>query len=149
MQYKQNSNLLSIENRIFTVRGIPIMLDSDLAAVYQVETKVLNQAVKRNLQRFPEMFLFRLNEAEWNSLRSQIVTLKTERGKHTKYIPYVFTEQGVAMLSAVLKSEVAVKASVIIMNAFVQLRKSGLMLSDLSQRIDRVETNQIDATKKI
>src|SRR5688572_32655524 len=102
----------SIQNRIHEIRGHRVMLDCDLAELYEVETKVLNQAVKRNFKRFPEDFMFRLSEEEWreiqatldavsenNSLRSQTVTLKKGRGQHSKYMPYAFTEQGVAMLS--------------------------------------------------
>jgi hypothetical protein len=118
--------LMSLEKRIYTIRGMQVMLDSELAEIYQVETKVFNQAVKRNKERFPESFRFQLTEAEYaflrsqfstlndatdltsqiatsssqDSLRSQTVTLENGRGKHRKYLPYVFTEQGVAMLSA-------------------------------------------------
>jgi len=101
----------NITEKIYTIRGKQVMLDSDLARLYQVETKVFNQSVKRNLQRFPEHFRFQLTEDEYKHLlRSQIVTLKeslnkntNQRGKHRKYLPYVFTEQGVSMLSPVLK----------------------------------------------
>ncbi len=103
------------------------MLDRDLAELYGVETKVLNQAVKRNIERFPERFMFQLDNYEYTSLRSQIVTLKNDsneslRGKHSKYLPYAFTEQGCAMLSAVLKSEPAIQVSIKIMDAFVAMR---------------------------
>jgi len=89
------------------VRGQKVMLDRHLAELYDVETKVLNQAVSRNSERFPKDFMFRLTKKEWESLRSQFVTLEAGRGKYPKYLPYVFTEQGVAMLSSVLKSETA------------------------------------------
>jgi phage regulator Rha-like protein len=141
------SSLQSIETRIFMIRGVAVMLDSDLADVYRVSTKTLNQAVKRNLYRFPEMFLFTLYEEEWKSLRSQIVTLKSKRGQHRKYLPYVFTEKGVAMLSAVLNSDVAVKVSVRIIDAFVQFRKSGLTIAEMNQRIEYLEIKQIDTDK--
>lgn len=102
------------------------MIDRDLAELYGVETKRITEAVKRNAERFPEEFRFQLTKDEYDFLRSQIATLKTEpedqRGKHAKYLPYVFTEQGVAMLSAVLHSETAAQVSIRIMNAFVQLR---------------------------
>ncbi|HSW60376.1 MAG TPA: ORF6N domain-containing protein, partial [bacterium] len=112
-----------IKSRIFTIRGMQVMLDSDLAELYQVDTKVLNQAVKRNEGRFPERFRFRLTENEYSSLRSQFVTLENNeaksltkllsgRGQYRKYVPYVFTEQGVAMLSAVLKSKTAIDVSI-------------------------------------
>lgn len=115
-----------IESKIFVTRGKQVMIDRDLAELYGVETKRITEAVKRNAERFPEEFRFQLTKDEYDFLRSQIATLKTEpedqRGKHAKYLPYVFTEQGVAMLSAVLHSETAVQVSIRIMNAFVQLR---------------------------
>ena len=109
----------SIQNRIYDVRGEKVMLDRDLAALYEVETKVLNQAIKRNIKRFPPDFMFQLTKEEFEnlnfqalntsgSLRSQFVTLKTTRGQHTKYLPYAFTEQGIAMLSGVLNSDKAI-----------------------------------------
>ena len=110
-----------IENRIFTIRGEQVMLDRDLAELYQVETRALNQAVKRNSERFPETFCFQLNDEEVNSMVSQnVIPSKQHLGGHR---PYVFTEQGVAMLSAVLRSTVAVQVSIQIINAFVQMRK--------------------------
>ena len=112
-----------IRDMIYTVRGQQVMLDSDLAELYEVETKVLNQAVTRNPSRFPEQFCFRVTREEDQVLRSQIVTSKTVEGRGgRRYLPRVFTEQGVAMLSAVLRSETAIKASVKIMNAFVEMR---------------------------
>jgi hypothetical protein len=110
------SDLLMIENKIFSLRGEAVMIDRDLAEMYQVETKVLNQAVKRNSERFPEQFRFQLSQEELDDLQSQIVTSSrsqivtlndTGRGKNIKYMPYAFTEQGVAMLSAVLRCQVA------------------------------------------
>lgn len=127
---------IQIENRIFTFRGEQVMIDSDLAEMYQVELKRLNEQVKRNIERFPEAFRFQLTSKEQQnldsqsystnskSLRSQIATLENGRGKHSKYFSYAFTEQGVAMLSAVLRSEIAIKVSLQIMNAFVQMRKT-------------------------
>ena len=121
-----------IENRIFTIRGVQVMLDRDLAEMYNVETKVLNQAVKRNIDRFPSDFMFQISETELKDLksqigtsnsRSQIVTLNNKRGQNIKYLPYAFTEQGVAGLSGVLKSETAAKVHVAIMRAFVVMRK--------------------------
>ena len=129
-----------IESKIFVIRGKQVMIDRDLAELYGVETKRITEAVKRNIERFPEEFRFQLTKEEYNFLRSQSVTLKNEdellrsqiatlktesedqRGKHAKYLPYVFTEQGVAMLSAVLHSETAIQVSIRIMDAFVQLR---------------------------
>ena len=118
---------INIENKILVIRGQQVMLDRDLAELYGVETKVLNQAVKRNVERFPERFMFQLYEHEYSSLRSQSVTLKNDnnesmRGKHSKYLPYAFTEQGCAMLSSVLRSETAIQVSIKIMDAFVAMR---------------------------
>ena len=112
-----------IESQIFLVRGQKVMLDIDLASLYEVEAKALNQAVKRNLDRFPTDFMFQLTGEEAERLRSQIVTLKTGRGQHRKYLPYAFTEQGVAMLSSVLRSRRAVLVNIEIMRAFVRHRR--------------------------
>lgn len=117
-----------IATRIIELRGRKIMLDSDLAKLYGVKAKVLNQAVKRNIKRFPEDFMLQLSRKEAESLRSQIVTLNntkseiSKRGKHFKYLPYAFTEQGVAMLSSVLNSERAIQVNILIMRAFTKLR---------------------------
>ena len=115
---------VKIEDLIYEVRGKQVMLDSDLAELYKCKngTKEINQAVNRNIDRFPEDFYFQLSEKEYNSLRSQIGTLKRGRGQHKKYLPYVFTEQGVAMLSSILKTSVAVEMSISIMRAFVAMR---------------------------
>lgn len=128
-----------IERIIFLFRGHKVMLDADLASLYGVKTKALNQAVSRNIGRFPPDFMFQLNEEEAVRLRSQIVTLKPGRGQHRKYLPYAFTEQGVAMLSSVLKSERAVQVNVEIMRAFVRLR--GLLASnaDLARKLALLE----------
>lgn len=126
-----------IENKIFTIRNIHVMIDSDLAELYQVETKVLNQAVKRNIERFPDSFRFQLRAKELDNLRSQNVTSREHGGR--RYLPYAFTEQGVAMLSAVLRSDVAVKVSIQIMQAFVTMRKFLLQNASVFQRLDQVE----------
>ena len=114
-----------IKNKIYEIRGQRVMLDRDLAQLYGVETKVLNQAVRRNLERFPEDFMFELTKAEANLLeissRSQIVTLNKGRGATLKYAPLVFTEQGVAMLSSVLRSSTAIQVNISIMRAFVTM----------------------------
>jgi ORF6N domain len=110
-----------IENRILTVRGEQVMLDKDLAEMYQTETKYINRALKRNGERFPESFVFQITQEEWEYLKFQPGTSKTHGGRRT--LPYAFTEQGVAMLSAVLHTEIAVKVSIQIINAFVQMRK--------------------------
>ena len=112
-----------IDQTIRTVRDHRVILDMDLAKLYGVTTKVLNQAVKRNRTRFPMDFMFQLTAEEAASLRSQIVTLKPSRGQYRKYRPYVFTEQGVAMLSSVLHSERAIQVNIAIMRAFVRLRE--------------------------
>ncbi len=130
--------LAQVARRIHSVRGQSVMLDSDLAELYGVETKVFNQAVKRNPDRFPEDFMFQLTEDETNSLRSQIVTSNAGRGGR-RYLPYVFTEQGVAMLSSVLRSEQAVQVNIAIMRAFVNLRGLLTQDSDLARRILHLE----------
>ncbi len=136
------SFLSGIESKIFTIRGVAVMMDTDLAILYNVETKVLNQSVKRNISRFPEIFMFQLNDLEWENLRSQIVTSSSEHGGK-RYLPYVFTEQGVAMLSAVLKSKTAINVSIQIMTAFVSLRKNAGQLIRLYQRVDLIEKKQL------
>lgn len=130
----------NIQNLILTIRGNQVMIDSDLAELYGVEIRVLNQAVKRNIMRFPENFRFQLSKKEYQEfLRSQNVILEEGKGKHRKYLPYVFTEQGVAMLSAVLRSETAVKISVQIMQAFVEMKKFISANAGIFQRLDKVE----------
>ena len=131
-----------VVSRIRAIRGVKVILGSDLAALYGVGTKALIQAVKRNRDRFPEDFCFQLTEQEFKVLRSQIVTLEMpsdRRGKHLKYTPYAFTEQGVAMLSSVLKSRQAVKVNVEIMRAFVRLRGLMQQNAELSRRLDALE----------
>jgi ORF6N domain len=113
----------AVESKIRFTRGEKVMLDEDLASLYGVEVKVLNQAVRRNIDRFPEDFMFQLSAEEWDSLRSQSVTLEVGRGKFRKYTPYVFTEQGVAMLSSVLNSKQAIAVNIEIMRTFVKLRR--------------------------
>jgi len=125
-----------IRNLIFHVRGKAVMLDSDLAELYQVKTKILNQTVRRNIDRFPDDFMFQLTENEFKSLRSQFVTSK--RGGR-RYMPNVFTEQGVAMLSSVLKSDIAIKTNIQIMRAFVQVSRLGLTVVDLKRKLDAME----------
>lgn len=140
---------LEIENRIYTIRGEQVMLDSDLARIYQVETKVFNQAVKRNTDRFPENFCFQLTQDEFHNinLRSQFVTSSLNYGGR-RYLPYAFTEQGIAMLSAVLRSDVAVKVSIAIMNAFVEMRKMLVDNAALFHRLDKMELKHAEADQK-
>jgi len=128
-----------IEKKIYLIRGHKVMLDSDLAELYGVATKVLLQAVKRNLNRFPEDFMFMLKYQDVAALRSQIVTLKKGRGEHRKYLPYVFTEQGVAMLSSVLNSERAVQVNIAIMRAFVKLREMLSTNKELAIKLAQLE----------
>lgn len=139
-----------IQNIIYTIRGQQVMIDSDLAELYQVETKVFNQAVKRNMERFPEHFRFQLTKEEYENLRSQIVT-SSKINKHggRRYMPYVFTEQGIAMLSAVLKSDIAIKVSIRIMDNFVRIRKFLVSNKELFSRLDRVELKQLETDKKL
>lgn len=138
-----------IESRIYSIRGQQVMLDSDLAGIYQVETKVFNQAVKRNVERFPENFRFQLTQEEFDSinLRSQIVTSSLNYGGR-RYLPYTFTEQGIAMLSAILRSKVAVKVSIEIMNAFAEMRRMLISNSALFHRLDKIELKQLQADQK-
>ena len=127
-----------IERRIYLIREHKVMLDSELAELYQVPTKVFNQAVRRNRSRFPEDFMFQLTREEDQHLRSQIVTSKTGRGGR-RYRPYVFTEQGVAMLSSVLNSERAVQVNIAIMRAFVRLREMLASNEELARKLDALE----------
>jgi hypothetical protein len=137
----------TIENRVFTVRDKQVMLDRDLAALYGVTTKALNQACKRNKERFPESFAFILTEFEYGVIRSQFVTLERKttvgKGTHSKYIPTVYTELGVAMLSAVLKSEKAIAVSIEIMEVFVMLRRSIHTGNLMLERMDSLEKRMI------
>lgn len=139
-----------IPSLIYVIRGQQVMMDSDLAMLYQVETKRLNETVKRNSARFPEEFCFRLTEDEYKSLRSQIATLNEEggRGSHRKYLPMVFNEQGIAMLSAVLHSDVAVSVSIRIMKSFVEMRRFISNNSFLFERISKVELSQLEYQRK-
>ena len=116
-------NLQNIQNLIYEVRGVKVMLDKDLAGLYHVTTGNLNKAVKRNIRRFPSDFMFQLTKEEWDSLRFQIGILEVGRGKYTKFLPYAFTEQGLAMLSGVLNSNIAIDVNISIMRAFVSLRR--------------------------
>lgn len=145
-------NNIKIENLIYEIRGKQVMLASDVAKLYQVETKALNQVVKRNLNRFPEDFCFQLTleEAQELSSRSQIVTLNrsgNNRGNNIKYLPYVFTEHGVMMLSGLLKSDIAAKVNVAIIKAFVLMRKY-IANNTLETRVSNIETKLIDYDHK-
>ena len=133
----------AIEQRIYLVRGQKVMLDRDLAELYGVTTAALNQAVGRNAGRFPQDFMLRLTKAEFDSLRSQIVTLDG-RGRHPKYLPHVFTEQGVAMLSGVLRSKRAVQVNIAIMRTFVQLRRILATSEVLARKLAQLEAKYDD-----
>jgi phage regulator Rha-like protein len=132
-----------IQDRIFTFRGIQVMVDTDLAELYQVETKVLNQAVKRNIERFPDAFRFQLNDNELNELVTNCD--RFEKLKHSSSNPYVFTEQGVSMLSAVLRSKVAIQVSIQIIQSFVEMRKFISTNASIFQRLDKVEQKLIQS----
>lgn len=142
-----------IKSLIYVIRNQQVMIDSDLAMLYQVETKRLNEAVKRNIARFPEEFRFQLTEEEAKSLRSQIATsnnMPEEDGKKggRRYLPYVFTEQGIAMLSAVLRSDVAIQVSISIMKSFVEMRRFMANNALLFERISNVELKQLEYQKQ-
>lgn len=159
MANKENTAILlreeNLRNLIYHLRTVEVMLDNDLAELYRVETKVFNQAVKRNIVRFPGSFRFQLTQDEYDSLRSRIVTLnadaalrspiaplETRRGKHRKYLPFAFTEQGVAMLSAVLRSETAIQTSIHIISAFVGMRRLLAANGGLLLRMETLEKRQ-------
>ena len=127
-----------MESRIYTIRGERVMMDSDLAEMYEVETGALNRAVKRNGDRFPVQFAFQLSQNEWDALRCQFGTLKTGRGQHRKYLPWVFTEHGAVMLATVLNSDRAIKASIMVVQAFVRMRHILTSNAALAARIDEV-----------
>ena len=148
------NDIQTIQSKIYEIRNQRVMLDFDLAAMYGVETRVLNQAVRRNIERFPEDFMFQLTKGEWTILKSQIVIsnstdnlednvltsqfviLKEGRGQHKKYMPYAFTEQGVAMLSSVLRSPLAIQVNIGIIRAFVEFRHMASTLSLPSSNAD-------------
>lgn len=141
----------SIQNRIYEIRGERVMLDFDLAQLYEVETKALNQAVKRNAKRFPADFMFRLTLVEWQSIRSQSVTASestsmrsqivtaSQSKRNTNITPYAFTEQGVAMLSGILNSDKAINMNIAIMRAFVEVRKVLLRQTDLKEQLHEIK----------
>ncbi len=136
-----------IENLIHVIRGLQVMLDSDLARLYGVETKRLKEQVRRNLDRFPSDFMFELTKEE--SLRSQIATLKSGRGQHSKYMPFAFTENGVAMLSSVLKSKMAIEVNIRIMRAFTAMRSFLHANSHVFQRLETLEHNHIIVSQQL
>jgi len=139
-----------IQDMIYAIRGKQVMVDSDLADLYQVATKRLNEQVNRNKGRFPPQFMFQLTEDEYENLKSQIAT-SSDGSKHggRRYMPYVFTEQGIAMLSAVLRSDVAVQVSIKIMNAFVEMRRFLVSNAGIFERLNRVELKQLETDQKL
>ncbi len=144
------SNNIKIENMIYEIRGKQIMLDSDLAILYNCAngTKSINLAVKRNINRFPERFMFQLKRKEYYKiLRFQVETLGLEQGKYSKYLPFAFTEQGVAMLATVLKTKLAEEISIKITDAFVSMRKY-IAKNNCNERISNLETKIIDYDNK-
>ena len=148
----ENKNLViignsDIQNMIYTFRGKQVMIDRDLASLYQVQTKRLNEQVKRNSGRFPAEFCFKLSDKEKDELVANCDRFKTL--KHSSSNPYAFTEQGIAMLSAVLKSDIAVKVSIKIMNSFVEMRKFLLSNKEMFARLDRVELKQLETDQKL
>lgn len=137
----------SISNKIYLIRNQNVLLDRDLAKLYDVETKVLKQAVKRNIRRFPEDFMFILSQSEANALRSQIVTLK--RGEHSKYLPAAFTEQGVAMLSSVLNSEKAIQINIQIIRIFTKIRQFLVNNAELRLAVEEIRKKTENNSKNI
>ena len=140
----KSSSAPASEPRILTIRNRPVLLDSDLAAIYGVETKALNRAVKRNAERFPEEFVFILEPQEVASLRRQIGTLKTGRGQHRKYLPYVFSEHGALMASTVINSPRAVQMSVFVVRACVKMRETLAQNKELSAKLAELERTLTD-----
>ena len=136
----KNIDSLLIAKKIHEIRGRKVMLDTDLAELFGISTKVFNQAIRRNLDRFPSDFMFQLIENEWIVLRSQFVTLKSGSGKHRKYRPIAFTEHGVAMLSGILRSETAIRMNISIIRTFIKLRHLALEHQDLQSRISSLES---------
>ena len=140
------NNLIQVQNLIYEIHGIKVMLDSDLAKLYEIPTHRLNEAVKRNISRFPSNFMFQLSKEEYESLISQIAISKKGRGGR-RTMPYVFTEQGVAMLSSVLNSETAIQINIQIMNTFVQMRHWAIENKDLARRVSELEHYFIEHSK--
>lgn len=144
---RNNVALLPIENLIHVIRGQQVMIDSDLARLYGVETKRLKEQVRRNINRFPEDFMFELTKEECS--RSQIAALNTHRGQNLKYMPFAFTENGVAMLSSVLRSETAIEVNIRIMRAFTSMRSFLMSNAHIFQRLEAVEHHQLLVQKHL
>jgi|LakMenE18May11ns_1017448.scaffolds.fasta_scaffold9928885_1 hypothetical protein len=148
---EQNLIKSEIESRIFTIRGMQVMIDSDLAILYGTETKFINRAISRNQNRFPTDFAFRLSPEEWADLRFQNGTLNENqaRGKHRKYPPIAFTEQGIAMLSAVLSTPIAIRISVQIIRSFIELRKRNHSLNMIFEKFNELDKWKVEAELKL
>lgn len=131
--------LSTIQNKIYEIRGQKVMLDFDLAELYEVETKALNQAVKRNSNRFPERFMFRLDQTEWKTMRSQIVTASNQTKRNINITPFAFTEHGVTMLASILRSDKAIQMNIAIVEAFILLKEFALNYKDLADKLQEVE----------
>jgi len=140
-------NEITIQKKIHEIRDQKVMLDYDQAELYETETRVLKQSVRRNIERFPEDFMFSLTREEYNSLRSQFVTSSLHGG--TRYLPFAFTEQGVAMLSSVLNSKKAIQVNISIIRTFVLIRKSGLNYAELSTKLKEIEGKFSDVYQAI
>lgn len=140
-------NSKAIQSKIFTIRGVQVMIDRDLAELYGVETKALNRAVKRNTERFPQVFMFQLTDSEWSNLRYHFGTSSEKHGGR-RYLPFAFAESGVAMLASVLRSNIATNVSIQIMTAFVQMRKIIANNSLVLNRLDSVERKQLEADRQ-
>lgn len=138
---------MTITEKIYQIRGLSVMIDKDLALLYGVETKQLNRAVQRNIERFPEDFMFQLTKEE--CLRCQFGTLNTGRGQHLKYMPYAFTEYGIAMLSGILRSETAIAANIRIMRAFADMRKLIRHTPEVFNRIETLEYHHLQMKQKL
>ena len=136
---KLTAPVAQIESRILFIRGQKVMLDTDLAELYGVEIRRLNEQVRRNIERFPEDFMFQLSEKEFESLRSQIATLKTGRGQHRKYPPYAFTEHGAIMAATILNTPRATEVSVYVVRAFVRLRETLAAHKGLAAKLEELE----------
>ena len=134
------NDLEPIKRKIYEIRGYKVMLDSDLAELYNVETKNLKRAVRANIKRFPDDFMFELTKEEYESLRCKYFTLKSGRGMHSKYLPFAFTREGIAMLSGLLRSEIAVKANINIMRAFFQMQEALLIVGNTQLQIEQIRS---------
>ena len=156
-EFMENENLIikddisneEIKNLIYTIRGKQVMLDSDVARLFNYTTKDLNRNVKNNIERFPEYYCFQLTEEEYKSLRCKIFTLNENgRGQHRKYLPYVFTEYGITMLAGLLKSDIAVNVSIKIINTFIEMRKFLIQNGQIFERLTNIEYKLLEHDKK-